>query len=170
MIDFDTAFSRLINAEGGFTNNPADDGNWTGGKQGLGECKGTKFGLAANTYGYLDIANLTLDDAKAIYRRDFWDVIGNADNSIKFQLFDAAVNHGKPNAIRFLQRAVGVADDGGWGQVSQAALDKMEKNDILFRFIAYRFKFWASLTKFDTFGRGWVNRGADDLLYAAEDN
>ena len=170
MIDFDKSFARLINSEGGFSNNPADDGNWTGGKQGLGEIKGTKYGIAASSYPYLDIENLTLDDAKAIYKRDFWDILGDADAAIKYQLFDAAVNHGRGNAIRFLQRAVGVADDGDWGQHSQGALDKMEKNDILFRFLAYRFKFWASLTKFDTFGRGWVNRGADDLLYASEDN
>lgn len=170
MIDFDKSFARLINSEGGFSNNPADDGNWTGGKQGLGELKGTKYGIAASSYPYLDIENLTLDDAKAIYKRDFWDILGDADGAIKYQLFDAAVNHGRGNAIRFLQRAAGVADDGDWGQHSQEALDKMEKNDILLRFLAYRFKFWASLEKFDTFGRGWVNRGADDLLYASEDN
>ena len=170
MIDFDTSFARLISNEGGFSDNPADDGNWTGGKQGIGECKGTKYGLAANTYGYLDIKNLTLDDAKAIYRRDFWDILGSADGAVKFQVFDAAVNHGRPNAIRFLQRAVKVADDGEWGPHSQAALDAMDRNDILLRFIAYRLKFWASLVKFDQFGRGWTNRGADDLLYAAEDN
>jgi lysozyme family protein len=113
---------------------------------------------------------LTLEQAKSIYRSDYWEVLGQAHPSIKFQLFDAAVNHGKGNAIRFLQRAVKVADDGGWGAVSQAALDAMEHNDVLLRFIAYRFKFWASLTIFDTYGRGWTNRGADDLLYAAEDN
>lgn len=170
MIDFDTAFSRLISSEGGYTANPADDGNWTGGRQGVGELKGTKYGIAASSYGYLDIKNLTLDQAKAIYKRDFWDILGNADGAVKFQLFDAAVNHGRGNAIRILQRAVGVADDGGWGPVSQAALDKMEKNDVLMRFIAYRLKFWASLQKFDQFGRGWTNRGADNLLYAAQDN
>lgn len=170
MITFDKAFARLINSEGGFTDNPEDDGNWTGGKKGLGELKGTKFGIAASSYGYLDIKNLTLDQAKVIYQRDFWDVIGGADPAVKFQLFDAAVNHGRGNAIRFLQRAASVADDGDWGKHSQAALDAMEKNDILLRFIAYRLKFWASLKKFDQFGRGWTNRGADDLLYAAEDN
>lgn len=170
MIDFETAFKRLVNSEGGYTCDPRDDGNWTGGRAGIGELKGTKFGLSASTYGYLDIKNLTLADAKVIYKRDFWDILGNADPAVKFQLFDAAVNHGMPNAIRILQRAAGVADDGHWGKVSQTALDAMEKNDILLRFIAYRLKFWASLVKFDQFGRGWTNRGADNLLYAAQDN
>jgi lysozyme family protein len=170
MIDFDKAFNRLINAEGGFGNDSRDSGNWTSGVVGKGDLKGTKYGISAASYPTLDIQNLTLAQAKDIYFRDYWSIIGNAHSSIKFQLFDAAVNHGRGNAIRFLQRAVGVADDGGWGKVSQAALDAMEKNDVLLRFVAYRLKFWASLSTFDIYGRGWTNRGADDLLYAAQDN
>lgn len=170
MITFEQAFDRLIKHEGGYSDDPKDPGNWTGGKCGVGLLKGTKFGIAANTYGHLDIKNLTLDQAKEIYRQDFWNILGNAHSSIKFQVFDAAVNHGHGNAIRFLQRAVKVADDGAWGRVSQAALDLMDHNDALLRFVAHRLKFWAKLQKFDEYGRGWTNRGADNLLFAAEDN
>lgn len=170
MVGFDQAFDRLIGHEGEFTDDPADPGNWTGGRVGIGELKGTKYGIAANTYGYLDIKNLTLPEAKAIYRRDFWDVAGDAHPAIKFQLFDAAVNHGHGNAIRMLQRAVGVADDGIWGPRSQAALNGMDHNDVLLRFVGHRLKFWASLAKFDNYGRGWTRRGAENLLLAAEDN
>lgn len=175
MINFDVAFSRLISHEGDFTDDPRDDGNWTGGKQGRGELKGTKFGIAANTYPHLDIKNLTLAQAKSIYKEDFWDVLGDdAHPSLRFQLFDAAVNHGHSNAVRFLQRAIGVADDGAFGNVSKTALKNMQcangHNDILLKFNGYRFRFWASLKTFDTFGRGWVRRGAENLLLAAEDN
>ena len=170
MITFDEAFDRLISHEGGYSDDPRDSGNWTGGAQGVGQLKGTKFGIAACSYGYLDIKNLSLEDAKSIYRRDFWDVCGAAHPAVKFQLFDASVNHGRGNAIRFLQRAVKVAADGDWGVKSQAALESMEANDVLLRFLAYRLKFWASLQKFDIYGRGWTNRGADNLLFAAEDN
>jgi lysozyme family protein len=170
VIDFDTAFDRLIGSEGGFGALPEDSGNWTGGVVGRGELKGTKFGISAAAYPYLDIKNLTLAQAKEIYFRDFWAILGNAHPAVKFQLFDASVNHGYPNAIRMLQNAVRVAPDGQWGRISQAALDAMETNDILLRFVAFRLKYWASLKSFDTFGRGWTNRGADNLLYAAEDN
>lgn len=169
-MDFEKAFARLIGHEGGYSDDPKDPGNWTGGKVGVGLLKGTKYGIAANTYGHLDIKNLTVDQAKAIYLADFWDIIGKSHAAVKFQLFDAAVNHGMPNAIRILQRAVKVADDGAWGKVSQAALDAMDYQDVLLRFLAYRLKFWASLQKFDTYGRGWTNRGAENLLLAAEDN
>jgi hypothetical protein len=63
-----------------------------------------------------------------------------------------------------------VADDGQWGPISQAALNRMEHNDVLLRFIARRLEFWAKLKSFDEFGRGWTRRGAANLLFASEDN
>lgn len=169
-LTFDEAFDRLIGHEGKFTDNPADDGNWTGGKQGRGELRGTKFGIAAASYPHLQIRDLTLEQARSIYLEDYWNVLGEAHPAIKFQVFDAAVNHGHGNAIRILQRAVRAADDGKWGSVSQTALMAMDLNDVLMRFIGFRLKFWASLKRFDDFGRGWTNRGGDNLLFAAEDN
>ena len=173
-MDFDKAFARLIGHEGKYTADPRDDGNWTGGKQGRGELRGTKYGISAAAYPHLDIKALTLKQAQAIYQEDYWDVIGRAHASIKFQLFDAAVNHGRSNALRVLQRTVSVADEGAWGPLSQAALDSMQTlrghNDVLLRFLGFRFKFWASLAKFDIYGRGWTSRGADNLLFAAEEN
>src|SRR5690554_991684 len=70
--DFDLAFERLIGHEGKFTDNRADRGNWTTGRVGVGELKGTKFGISAMTYPHLDIKSLTLEQAKDIYLRDFW--------------------------------------------------------------------------------------------------
>ena len=169
MITFDQAFERLIGHEGGYDASPRDRGNWTSGTIGAGELKGTKYGIAAHVYPHLDIKNLTLDEARLIYLRDYWMVI-DAHSAMRFQVFDAAVNHGRGNAIRMLQRAVGVADDGRWGPVSQRALTGLSVDDQLMRFIAHRLLFWASLTSFDTFGRGWTRRGAQNLLFAASDN
>ena len=158
MMDFDTAFSRLIDSEGGYVNNPADPG---------GE---TKFGISKHSYPDVDIANLTLDGAKAIYLRDFWSPLGDAHPAIKFQAFDFAVNSGIGTAIRKLQLAVGVADDGHWGSKSAAALAAMDLNDVLMRFAAQRLLFMTSLSTWAEFGKGWARRIAKDLLYAAEDN
>ena len=71
-MNFDQAFDRLNGHEGAFSDDPKDPGNWTGGRVNVGELKGTKYGIAANTYGDLDIKSLTLDDAKKIYYRDWW--------------------------------------------------------------------------------------------------
>ena len=157
-MNFDTAFSRLIDSEGGYVNDPADPG---------GE---TKYGISKRSYPDVDIANLTLDGAKAIYLRDFWNPLGDAHPAIKFQCFDFAVNSGIGTAIRKLQLAVGVADDGHWGPKSAAALAAMDLNDVLMRFAAQRLFFMTSLSTWTEFGKGWARRIAKDLLYAAEDN
>ena len=84
MMTFDLAFTRLIGNEGVLSMDPKDSGNWTGGKIGLGKLKGSKYGISAASYPMVDIANLTLEGAKAIYLRDeirggdFTDVVGQS--------------------------------------------------------------------------------------------
>ena len=113
-ITFEQAFERLIGHEAGYTNLRSDPGNWTGGVVGKGQLKGTKYGIAANTYPHIDIKNLTLAEAKEIYRRDWWEKLGaeQLHSAIVFQLWDFAVNAGKSRAIKELQQVVGVPADG----------------------------------------------------------
>lgn len=171
-VTFDEAFERLIGHEGKFQNIRSDRGNWTSGKVGVGELKGTKFGITAMSYPHLDIKNITLDEAKEIYRRDFWDraCSDDFDGAIAYQVFDAGVNHGIENAVRFLQRAVGVADDGYIGPVTLKAIQAMSVSDILMRFNAARIRFYTKLSTWSNFGKGWVLRVAGNLDYAADDS
>lgn len=156
-MDFDTAFGRLISSEGGYVNHPNDPG---------GE---TKFGISKRAYPDVDIASLTVENAKAIYRRDFWDVLGDIDPALKFQIFDFAVNSGIQTAIRKLQAAIGVADDGHWGPASAAALARIKPSSAAMLYLAERIDFWRKLSTWPTFGAGWAGRAAMDLRYAAKD-
>lgn len=171
-MDFDTVFDRVVGHEGGYSDNPKDPGNWTGGKCGIGELKGTKYGLAANTYQSLDIKNITESQARAIYHEDWWQALGvnRFSPAMQFQIFDAAFNHGMYNASKIYQRAVGAKDDGIIGPKTLCAANKLSENDRLLRFLAFRLKFYTSLRTFDDFGRGWSNRVADNLLHASNDN
>ena len=118
-MNFDQAFDRLIGNEGGYCEVQGDPG---------GE---TNWGISKRSYPDVDIKNLTKEGAKAIYLRDFWDAIGDAHPAIKFQAFDFAVNSGIQTAIRKLQAAIGVADDGHWGPISAAKLASLDLNDVL---------------------------------------
>ncbi|MGR2670563.1 glycosyl hydrolase 108 family protein [Acinetobacter soli] len=171
-MNFEIAFQRLIGHEGGYSNDRNDPGNWTGGKVGLGFLKGTKFGLAANTYPKLDIKNITVVEAKEIYKRDWWDKLG-ADQlhpAIVYQLWDFAINAGKSRAVKELQQVAGVPDDGIIGPKTISAVKIMEVNDVLLRLAAERLKFYTSLSTWDRYGKGWTNRVAENLIYAAQDN
>lgn len=154
---FDEAFDRLIGHEGGYVNHPADPG---------GE---TKFGISKRSYPDVNIRTLTVDGAKAIYRRDFWLPLADAHPAIKFQVFDFAVNSGTQTAVRKLQSAIGVADDGIWGPVSAARLAEMDVSDVIMLYVAERLDFWRKLKAWQTFGSGWAGRAAADLRYAAKD-
>lgn len=154
-------FARVIGHEGGYVNDPRDPG---------GE---TKFGISKRAYPKLNIRALTLERAQAIYWSDYW-LACRCDSLPKDcdgLVFDAAVNHGPSVALRLLQAALGVAQDGNFGPISAAALrvaagrpDRLEG-----RFVAHRLLFWASLSTWPTFGRGWTIRGANELLAALED-
>lgn len=169
--EFLQAFDRLIGHEGGFSDDRRDPGNWTGGRVGVGYLRGTKYGIAANTYPDLDIPGLSLDQARAIYFRDWWQKAGGdeIDPAIVYQMWDFAVNAGMGSARRVLQRAVRVADDGRIGPMTIAAVKAMPVTDVLMRFAAARLRFYTSLSTWPTYGRGWVNRVATQLDYAAED-
>lgn len=168
---YEDAFERVIGHEGNFQNDPKDRGNWTTGIIGKGKLNGTKYGISAMSYPDLDIKNLTLKEAKAIYYKGFWKRV-NGDqlpSAIAYQLFDSAINHGIGTAIRFLQRAVGVADDGWIGPVTLAAIDQVGVDDTLKLFNAERIEFFTKLSTFDSYGRGWMRRVAQNLRYAAND-
>lgn len=157
---FDEAFDRLIGNEGGYVNNPADPG---------GE---TNWGISKRSYPTLEIKALTRDQAKSIYRRDFWDrgQMDQLPEAVAFQVFDAAVNHGIETAVRLLQRAASVADDGHIGPATLAAIRRMTVTDLLMLIIAERLDYWRKLTTWGRFGAGWAGRAANDLRYAAQDS
>lgn len=122
---FDAAFSVIVGEEGGYVNDPQDPG---------GE---TRWGISKRAYPNLDIKSLTLDEAKAIYRRDYWDAMGCDALSWEMALisFDCAVNQG-----------VGISRE----------IRSLTSNAIDFQ--AERALRYAKLTTFQRFGRGWMRR------------
>jgi lysozyme family protein len=159
MLTFDDAFDRLLGHEGRYVNNPKDPG---------GE---TNWGISKRSYPHLNIKALTREHAKAIYKRDFWDRV-HADklpDGVAFQLFDFAVNSGIETAVRYLQRTVGVADDGHWGKISQAAAEAMSEHDMIMLLNAERLDFMTRLKNWPNASRGWARRIATNLRYGARD-
>ena len=162
MAMFDQAFAIVVGEEGGYGANPADPGNWTSGRRGTGECRGTKFGISAAAYPMLDIAALTVEQARAIYKRDYWDKVSGDRLPAPLALlaFDAAVNNGIGRAARWLQSAAGVTADGVVGPATLAAVDARsgEGAALLGEMLAQRMAFMADLPTWRQFGLGWARR------------
>jgi lysozyme family protein len=102
----------------GYVNDPDDKG---------GE---TKYGIAKNANSSIDITHLNWDGAKAIYYSHYW-LNAKCDKMpgrIAALQFDGSVNHGPGTASKFIQRAIGVVDDGAIGPKTLTALET--KNEI----------------------------------------
>lgn len=163
-LSFKQIFDRLIGHEGGYVDDPHDPG----GETNWGVTKRT-----AQANGYTgNMKTMTRQQAYEIYYRAFW-LRYNCEqmpDAVAYQFFDAAVNHGFGNASRMLQRAVGVLDDGIIGKYSLEAINHNPISDTLMVLNGERLNFYTRLKNFDRFGKGWVNRVAQNLRYGAQDN
>jgi lysozyme family protein len=151
-VNFDDAFTRLVDPkhEGGYVNDLNDPG---------GE---TKYGVSKRAYPNEDIKNLTLERAKAIYARDYWHPAGcdAAPEILRYDLFDMAVNQGVGAAIKALQFAAGVKEDGDLGPVTLGAVRNTLPARLLFRFDAARLVHYAEMPddRLTRYERGWMHR------------
>jgi lysozyme family protein len=157
-MNFDQAFHLLLGHEGGFVDHPNDPGG------------ATRWGVTervARQNGYTGpMRELPVEVAKDIYRRQYWAAI-RADELpclLRYPVFDGAVNSGVGQSIRWLQRALGVADDGRIGPITIGAAQRAEPGDVLRRMLAQRLRFMADLSTWQSFGRGWARRISDLLM------
>ena len=157
-MNFDAAFDKLIGHEGGYSNHPDDPG------------AETMHGITHDTArrnGYLgDMRALPRDTAKQIAKRCYWDAV-SADampDDVRFDLFDGAYNSGPSQAIKWLQRACFVDDDGVVGPRTLMAAGTYKPAAICARYNGHRLQMMSALKTWATFGRGWANRVAKNLI------
>lgn len=139
MGDFSIAVAITVDPahEGGFQENPNDSGNWTGGKIGVGELKGTNFGISAAEFPDLDIVNLTVTRAKGIYQIHYWNPLyaDIKDQFICNKLFDMGVLFGVGTAVEYLQQILvpqfSLTVDKSFGPQTLAAVNGSEPISLL---------------------------------------
>jgi lysozyme family protein len=153
---FEIFFSRLMRYEGvaTVTDDPTDPGGLT------------KYGISKRSYPNVDIANLTEQQAKEIYHRDYYcamkieNIIGNR---IAWQLFDFGVNAGVYRAVKMLQKIVGVTQDGVIGKRTINAVNTFSGEVPLYiMYQSARIIHYLKLTdqnySLTKFLRGWIKR------------
>ena len=156
LVEFDDIIEVVLHHEGGYVNDPDDPG---------GE---TNFGVAKRSHPDVDIANLTKDGAKEIYKEHYWNKnkVESLSEELRHIYFDMCVNQGRGRAVKILQRSANAkgADlkvDGGLGPMTIAAVSNVE----LDRVRAYRIKYYADLVTrkpdLEKFYFGWFRRGLE---------
>jgi lysozyme family protein len=167
---FQPAVDLLLGHEGGFTDNPNDPGNWTGGRVGQGELKGTKWGISAATYPNEDIKGMPRERAVEIYLTDWWLPGGYErlnDQQIANRVFSFAANGGQIEAVQLLQMAISgcfirVDVDGILGPKTVTAANAAPAYILLCCFksaMAARYDTITDLNRAMRWARnGWLNR------------
>lgn len=156
-MNFEKAFEILLKHEGGFVNHAADPGGAT--RYGITEAVARKSGYAG------DMKDLPVSIAKHIYKNLYWDTI-RADElpgQIRYLVFDAAVNSGAAQSIKWLQRSIGAEDDGKLGPITMRMVQDCNPDKLARVLLATRLRFMAGLSTWPAFGRGWARRIADLL-------
>ena len=175
-MSYDIAITAVLKHEGGYQAIPADNGNWSGGRRGSGVLIGTNRGIAAPTLiawrkgkGHKtttakDMRNLSLQTAKAIYRKQYALPIRFDDlpSGLDYAVFDCAIHAGVRRASQFLQRVVGAKADGFIGVNTMDALAAYVKANgvgaCIASFQALRLAHLKRLKVWNKFRRGWQRR------------
>lgn len=154
---YEKALANVLRHEGGYTNHPADPGG------------PTNFGITIYDYRlYIDkngtaqdVKNMSIEQAKTIYRSKYWDVCRCDDlpAGLDYTVFDLGVNSGVGRAGEFLRRALDLPTSPKIiSNEVVAAVHKKPATDLIHAINTMRLSFLKRLKTWPTFGRGWSRR------------
>ncbi len=140
--NFDACLDFVRTAEGGYSDDPKDTGNWLPDEKGedtlIGSCYGVSAPLLA---AWMKPAKVTAEDMKnldlgtfdAIARSRFWNPLSCSalPAGIDLMVFDFGWNCGVGTSAHLLQRMAGTTPDGQIGNRTLEALNQAEIDDIL---------------------------------------
>lgn len=158
--NFDASLAAVLQHEGGFVNDPLDPGGATN----RGITQGTyDLWRADHQLPLRSVKLITPAEVMAIYKKRYWDAVqGDAlPSGLDYCLFDFAVNSGPKRAVTYLQRILGVADDGKIGPVTLDAAEHVPATDLIEGVCNLRLAFMKKQPTFHRFGKGWSRRVAE---------
>lgn len=165
--NFASSLAAVLQHEGGRVDDPRDPGGRTnkGITQRVYDDWRGEQGLPRR-----DVWTIVQPEVEAIYRMLYWNAIRGDElpSGVDYATFDFAVNSGVNRAIRTLQRAVGVQDDGKLGPITLEAVDNKPACETIAALCAARLSFLGDLPTFPRFGKGWSARVGEVGLTATE--
>jgi len=158
--NFDASFDRIIKSEGGYVNDPADNG----GETNLGVTIGAWGAYQNRAIQPGEMKALTQEAVKPFYKAMYWDKVkgDSLPSGVDYAVFDFAVNAGVGRAAKFLQRAVGAVDDGVIGSGTLGLVAKTHPTILLDNFADQKERFYNGLAAVNPsqqkFLKGWLAR------------
>jgi len=167
LVSYEPSLARLLAHEGGYTNHRDDPGG------------PTNFGITIVDYRRYaksdataaDVRAMAVDEAKAIYRKRYWDAqrCDDLPAGVDYAVFDYGVNSGIGRSGKVLRRMLHFADDSS--VVTDAVIAAARTADaraVVSAICDERLRFLKSLKTWDVFGKGWGRRVGEVKAVALE--
>lgn len=157
--NFERALPLVLKHEGGFVNHPKDPGGAT--NKGVTIATFRRYVKADGTVA--DLKAISDEQVATVYYRHYWSAV-NAQalpSGVDYAVFDFAVNSGPSRAVKFLQKVLGVTQDGRVGPKTIEAAKGLSANWIVEQLCDARLAWLKTLKTWPTFGKGWTNRVRD---------
>lgn len=162
--------TQILKREGGFVDHPNDKGGPTN----FGITKITLEAWRGHSVSDSELLALSEVEARDIYRKLYVEQPGFAqitNANMRGLVVDSGVNHGPKRAVRMLQHALGVDEDGEFGDKTLNALTLADPRRLFVRFCAERVRYYGRIISHDAtqhvFALGWANRIAEFIEEAA---
>lgn len=156
--NFMACFRETESFEGGYVNDPHDPGGAT--MKGVTQAVYSAW-LARRGRADAAVRSASDEDISAIYRSQYWDAVRGDDlyDGLDLVVVDTGWGSGPVTAVKFLQRQIGVDDDGHFGIITNAALKShWNSTDLINSLCVVRMNFFRSLPTWRYFGEGWTRR------------
>lgn len=158
---FEYCLGVALGFEGGVSNNKADRG-------GLTNCGVTQRAYDSFRVGKSmqkrAVTLITDAEIKELYTSGYWlpAKCNVSPPPVDLVLFDVSVNSGPKRAIKMLQKALALPDDGSFGPATGKALSSAEPVQTALRMLDAREDFYHAIVAADAgqlvFLKGWLNR------------
>jgi lysozyme family protein len=160
MTSFDTCLTILLQKEGGFVNDPHDNGGATN----LGVTIGTWSRWLKRPATVEEIKALTPSKVAPLYKTWYWDPVQGdlLPAALGMALFDFGVNAGPARAVKLVQKIVGTGVDGQMGPGTRKSIQQYVTMhglaELVRQYSLAKKAYYKTLTDWPRFGKGWCNR------------
>ncbi len=162
--NFEFCLDHVLKSEGGWSDHKDDPGG------------ATMKGVTLLTYRRFYGADKTKDDLRQIssgelshiYRTGYWNtcLCDDLPDGVDLTVFDGAVNSGPGRSVKWLQAAVGQAQDGHIGPNTISKTQAEDGVSVIHGICDQRLSFLKALSTWPSFGKGWQRRVEGLRAYA----